>query len=318
MSKLNLNQEIKKIENTLKQLIQSEDSTLQSAADHLLSSGGKRVRPLFVILSSYVGENPANDAAYRVATALELIHMATLVHDDVIDFSDKRRGKLTIEKKWDQPTAILTGNFLLARALEHLSYIQDSRIHQTLSHAIIEVCRGELFQFQDQFRAEQSITNYLRRINRKTALLMQLATEVGAMSSHTDDPTIRKMRDIGHHIGMSFQIVDDVLDFTSTEKKLGKPVGSDLRNGHMTLPVLLAMKQNPQLKEKVATLTPGSPTEDFDWCIEQIRQSEAISQSLNVSQKYLDKASMLLETLPKNEIKPHFRKLIKRLQSRMN
>ncbi|MFP4924161.1 polyprenyl synthetase family protein, partial [Staphylococcus pseudintermedius] len=140
----------------------------------------------------------------------------------------------------------------------------------------------------------------------------------GAMSSHTDDPTIRKMRDIGHHIGMSFQIVDDVLDFTSTEKKLGKPVGSDLRNGHMTLPVLLAMKQNPQLKEKVATLTPGSPTEDFDWCIEQIRQSEAISQSLNVSQKYLDKASTLLETLPKNEIKPHFRKLIKRLQSRMN
>ncbi|PCF67620.1 heptaprenyl diphosphate synthase [Staphylococcus pseudintermedius] len=318
MSKLNLNQEIKKIENTLKQLIQSEDSTLQSAADHLLSSGGKRVRPLFVILSSCVGENPANDAAYRVATALELIHMATLVHDDVIDFSDKRRGKLTIEKKWDQPTAILTGNFLLARALEHLSYIQDSRIHQTLSHAIIEVCRGELFQFQDQFRAEQSITNYLRRINRKTALLMQLATEVGAMSSHTDDPTIRKMRDIGHHIGMSFQIVDDVLDFTSTEKKLGKPVGSDLRNGHMTLPVLLAMKQNPQLKEKVATLTPGSPTGDFDWCIEQIRQSEAISQSLNVSQKYLDKASTLLETLPKNEIKPHFRKLIKRLQSRMN
>ncbi|MEM5614389.1 polyprenyl synthetase family protein [Staphylococcus pseudintermedius] len=94
MSKLNLNQEIKKIENTLKQLIQSEDSTLQSAADHLLSSGGKRVRPLFVILSSYVGENPANDAAYRVATALELIHMATLVHDDVIDFSDKRRGRV--------------------------------------------------------------------------------------------------------------------------------------------------------------------------------------------------------------------------------
>ncbi|MEJ7540747.1 polyprenyl synthetase family protein [Staphylococcus intermedius] len=318
MSKLNLNQEIKKIENTLKQLIQSEDSTLQSAADHLLSSGGKRVRPLFVILSSHVGENPANDATYRVATALELIHMATLVHDDVIDYSDKRRGRLTIEKKWDQPTAILTGNFLLARALEHLSYIQDSRIHQTLSSAIIEVCRGELFQFQDQFRAEQSITNYLRRINRKTALLMQLATEVGAMSSQADTETIRKMRDIGHHIGMSFQIVDDVLDFTSTEKKLGKPVGSDLRNGHMTLPVLLAMKHHVELKEKVATLTPNSPTEDFDWCIEQIRQSKSISQSLEVSQKYLDKASALLETLPKNEIKPHFRKLIKRLQNRMN
>ncbi|ARJ51880.1 polyprenyl synthetase family protein [Staphylococcus lutrae] len=318
MSKLNLNQEIKKIEHTLKQLIQSDDSTLQDAAHHLLSSGGKRVRPLFVILSSHIGENPANDTAYRVATALELIHMATLVHDDVIDFSNKRRGKLTIEKKWDQPTAILTGNFLLARALEHLSYIEDPRIHQTLSRAIIEVCRGELFQFQDQFRAEQSITNYLRRINRKTALLIQLATEVGAISSGTDDLTIRKMRDMGHHIGMSFQIVDDVLDFTSTESELGKPVGSDLRNGHMTLPVLLEMRRDSDFKRKVAALTPDSPTEDFESCIDQIRQSEVIDASLKVSQQYLDKATAILETLPKNNIKPHFRKLIKRLQNRMN
>ena len=177
--------------------------------------------------------------------------MATLVHDDVIDKSDKRRGRLTIVKKWDVTTAILTGNFLLALGLEHLSEIRDNRIHHIISNSIVNVGLGELFQFQDQFNSEQSITNYLRRINRKTALLIQLATEVGAITSEANDETIRKLKMIGHYIGMSFQIVDDILDFTSTEKKLGKPVGSDLMNGHITLPVLLEMKKDTSFKKKL-------------------------------------------------------------------
>ncbi|KIX91516.1 heptaprenyl diphosphate synthase [Staphylococcus microti] len=317
MSKINLNQEIKTIEKRLQQLIKSEDATLEAASHHLLKSGGKRVRPLFVILSSYIGPNQANEAAYRVATALELIHMATLVHDDVIDYSDKRRGKLTIEKKWDKPTAILTGNFLLARALEYLSYIKNPEVHATLSHAITEVCRGELFQFQDQFRADQSMTNYLRRINRKTALLIQLSTEVGAMTSGADAQTVRTMRQIGHYIGMSFQIIDDILDFTSTPEKLGKPVGSDLRNGHLTLPVLLEMRQDPNFKAKIASLHPGASDALFTECIEQVRQSDVIAQSKEISTRYLNKALQELDQLPNDALKPLFKKLIDKLQHRM-
>lgn len=317
MSKINVNQEIKKIENILKQLIQSNDPTLEIASHHLLSSGGKRVRPLFVILSSHIGQDKGNIAAYDVAAALELIHMATLVHDDVIDYSDKRRGNPTIEKKWDKPTAILTGNFLLAKAVEHLSNIKDYRIHQVLSSAILEVCRGELFQFQDQFRTKQSITNYLRRINRKTALLIQLATQVGAMTSNADEKTIQKMKMIGYNIGMSFQIVDDVLDFTSTEKKLGKPVGSDLRNGHMTLPVLLEMKRIPSFADKIEKLHPHASEAQFDECINQIRQSPVIQDSLDISQRYLHKAEVLLDSINNDDVKPLFKKLIKKLQTRM-
>ena len=149
--------------------------------------------------------------------------------------------------------AILTGNFLLALGLEHLSEIRDNRIHHIISNSIVNVGLGELFQFQDQFNSEQSITNYLRRINRKTALLIQLATEVGAITSEANDETIRKLKMIGHYIGMSFQIVDDILDFTSTEKKLGKPVGSDLMNGHITLPVLLEMKKIRHLRKNCRT-----------------------------------------------------------------
>ena len=157
-------------------------------------------------------------------------------------------------KKWDVTTAILTGNFLLALGLKQLSKIEDHRVHTIISNAIVDVCRGELFQFQDQFNSHQNITNYLRRINRKTALLIQLSTEVGAITSQADNETIRKLKMIGHYIGMSFQIVDDILDFTSTEKKLGKPVGSDLMNGHITLPVLLEMKR-PGFQKQIAELS---------------------------------------------------------------
>ncbi|MCQ9904850.1 polyprenyl synthetase family protein, partial [Staphylococcus aureus] len=157
--------------------------------------------------------------------------------------------------------------------LEHLSEIRDNRIHHIISNSIVNVGLGELFQFQDQFNSEQSITNYLRRINRKTALLIQLATEVGAITSEANDETIRKLKMIGHYIGMSFQIVDDILDFTSTEKKLGKPVGSDLMNGHITLPVLLEMKKDTSFKKKIAALNHQSESQEFKPLIEQIRNS---------------------------------------------
>ena len=317
MAKLNINNEIKKVEDRLQHAIKSSDQTLEDAAFHLLSSGGKRVRPVFVILSSQFGDSKdTSENTYRVAVALELIHMATLVHDDVIDKSDKRRGRPTISKKWDQTTAILTGNFLLALGLQHLSEIKDSRVHNIISKSIVDVCKGELFQFQDQFNSDQNITNYLRRINRKTALLIQLATEVGALTSNASDEVVRKLKMIGHYIGMSFQIIDDVLDFTSSEKKLGKPVGSDLMNGHITLPVLLEMRKDQAFKQKVADLNPESPQSAFYECIETIRTSQSIEESKVISEKYLNKAIKLIDELEDNPNKALFRKLIKKMGSR--
>ncbi|PTI40087.1 heptaprenyl diphosphate synthase [Staphylococcus succinus] len=315
VSKLNMNSEIKKIEKRLEQAIKSEDKVLEEAAFHLFSSGGKRVRPAVAILSSQFGKE-MNEDVYRVAVALELIHMATLVHDDVIDKSDKRRGRLTIAKKWNQSTAILTGNFLLALGLEHISDIEDNRVHTIISNSIIDVCMGELFQFQDQFNGHQSITNYLRRINRKTALLIQLSTEVGAIASGADIKTVHNLKMIGHYIGMSFQIVDDILDFTSTEKQLGKPVGSDLMNGHITLPVLLEMKKNSAFKQQIQQLSPNSSPETFKYCIDTVRSSDVIQQCLSISNKYLDKALELIDELENDSAKVLFKKLIKKVGKR--
>lgn len=315
MSKLNMNNEIKKVEKRIELAIISKDPTLEAAAKHLFTSGGKRVRPAFAILSGQFGETESEDV-YRVAVALELIHMATLVHDDVIDKSDRRRGRLTISKKWDQSTAILTGNFLLALGLEYISYIEDNRVHKVISHSIVDVCKGELFQFQDQFNSNQTITNYLRRINRKTALLIQLSTEVGAIAAGADIKTIHNLKMIGHYIGMSFQIVDDILDFTSTEKQLGKPVGSDLMNGHLTLPVLLEMKVNTEFKTQIAALSPESNKAEFDACINTIRQSNVIQTAQEISDKYLDKALSLIDELENDSAKPLFKKIIKKVGKR--
>ncbi|MCU5745482.1 polyprenyl synthetase family protein [Staphylococcus sp. SQ8-PEA] len=315
MAKLNMNKEIKVIEKRLEKLITSKDKVLEDASKHLLTSGGKRIRPAFVILSSQFGKS-MNEDTYRVGVALELIHMATLVHDDVIDKSDKRRGRLTIARKWDQNTAILTGNFLLALALEYISAIEDVRVHKVISHAIIDVCKGELFQFQDQFNSQQTITNYLRRIKRKTALLIQLATEVGAITSGADQSTVRKLKMIGYYIGMSFQIVDDILDFTSSEKQLGKPVGSDLLNGHLTLPVLLEMKSNSHFKKQIEQLDANSSKEEFQYCIQMVRASTAIQTSKRVSDRYLYKAEELIETLDTEYPKTLFKKLLQRMSKR--
>ena len=310
-----MNNEIKKVEKRIEQAIISKDPTLEAAAKHLFTSGGKRVRPAFAILSGQFGETESEDV-YRVAVALELIHMATLVHDDVIDKSDRRRGRLTISKKWDQSTAILTGNFLLALGLEYISYIEDNRVHKVISHSIVDVCKGELFQFQDQFNSNQTITNYLRRINRKTALLIQLSTEVGAIAAGADIKTIHNLKMIGHYIGMSFQIVDDILDFTSTEKQLGKPVGSDLMNGHLTLPVLLEARKNPQFKAIIESLSPDSPKEDFEYCVNYIKSSDSIMQSKEISKQYLNKAIKILDELEISPASSWFKKLIKRMESR--
>ena len=159
VAKLNMNNEIKKVEQRLEKAIKSKDSVLEQASLHLLSSGGKRVRPAFVILSSQFGkDDQTSEQTYQVAVALELIHMATLVHDDVIDKSDKRRGKLTISKKWDQTTAILTGNFLLALGLEHLMAVKDNRVHQLISESIVDVCRGNFSNFKTNLTVNRQLS----------------------------------------------------------------------------------------------------------------------------------------------------------------
>ncbi|MEB8143179.1 polyprenyl synthetase family protein [Mammaliicoccus sciuri] len=314
-TKIHINKEVKEIEKQLNSYINSDQNTINEACQYLLTSGGKRIRPLFTLIASQFGEHYSRDVI-TVATTLELIHMASLVHDDVIDKSDKRRGKPTIAKKWDVQTAVITGNYLLSQSLNAVSQIEHPKLHEQLANGIIEVCRGELFQFEDQFVSNQSITNYLRRIKRKTALLISLSTELGAYAARADDETVKKLTKIGYYIGMSYQIVDDILDFTSTEKKLGKPVGSDLRNGHLTLPVLLRIKNSSDFKASINQLQPDSPSEVFDGLVREIIKSPELQKSKEVSNHYLQKTENLIDTLNNESGKKMLLEIIVKIRDR--
>jgi heptaprenyl diphosphate synthase len=221
-----LRPELEMIEKELERAVDSESLLLNDASLHLLQAGGKRIRPVFVLLAGKFG-NYDIEVMKRVAVPLELIHMASLVHDDVIDDSEIRRGRPTVKAQWNNSVAMYTGDFILARALERIAVIESPRVHEILSKTLIEVCRGEIIQIKDKYKLDQNLRDYFRRIKRKTALLISSSCELGALVSGTDEKTAAHLRRFGYFIGMSFQIIDDILDFTSTDEELGKPAGSD-------------------------------------------------------------------------------------------
>ena len=223
-----LKPELREIENRIENVVSTEQKVLHKAAFQLLKAGGKRIRPIFVLLSSRYGHEDSEDV-YKVAVTLELIHMASLVHDDVIDDAELRRGKRTVKAEWDNRIAMYSGDFIFARALDLIGDVPNKAIHMILSQSIKEMTRGEIIQIRDQFNWHQNIRQYLLRIKRKTALLMAISCQMGGLAAGTSEKVAKYLYRYGYYIGMSYQIVDDILDFTSTEKQLGKPAGSDIR-----------------------------------------------------------------------------------------
>jgi heptaprenyl diphosphate synthase len=240
--------DLQSIELELERSVASANPLLQQSGTDLLKAGGKRIRPVFVLLSAQYGNYDA-DKVKKAAAALELIHMASLVHDDVVDDADVRRGKKTIKSQYDDKIAMYVGDFIFARALQLMTEIKEPAAHQILAEGIREMCLGEIQQIKEQFDTEQNVRQYLRRIKRKTALLIAMSCQLGAIASGAPYPVQRKLYEFGYNAGMAFQLTDDILDFTSTEKELGKPAGGDLKQGNLTLPALYAMYKVPGLKE---------------------------------------------------------------------
>lgn len=296
-----LNSDINTIEKELEKSIQSESSLLQQTSLHLLQAGGKRIRPVFVLIAGKFGNYDIN-VLKHVAVALELIHTASLVHDDVIDDAELRRGQPTVKAKWDNKIAMYTGDFILAKSLEVITNIDSVEAHKILSHTIVEVCIGEIEQIKDKFDFDQNLRTYLRRIKRKTALLIAVSCQLGAIASGVEEHIHRKIYQFGYFVGMAFQITDDVLDFTGTEKQLGKPAGGDLLQGNITLPALIAL-ENPALRTEIEKVHENMSKEEIGHIISLINHSGAIEKSLELSDRYLAKALAVLDELPANRAK---------------
>ena len=303
-----LKKELDQIEATLQDSIQATHPILRKTSTQLLKAGGKRIRPVFVLLSSKLGEEDISEQAIHVAVSIELIHMATLVHDDVIDHAFLRRGKPTIRSKYDNRVAMYTGDYILACALESITNIQDPNLHQLLSDTIVELCIGEVEQIHQKYMLDQNLRDYLRKIKRKSAILIAACCKLGALLAGKSAYISKQIYKYGYYVGMSYQIIDDILDFTASEKQLGKPVGNDLIQGNVTLPILKAM-QNQEFKHLIEDIFADSDeisNAQMQLILAEMKKTDAIEASYELSRRYLSKALSTLECIPDHYIKDIF------------
>lgn len=243
-----LKEELNKVERCLIENSTSRNKLLAEISRGLSASGGKRLRPAFAILSSMLG-NYNEEKVIPAAAAIEILHMATLVHDDVIDKADTRRGLSTVSSKYGPDMAIYAGDFLFTKAVLLLSSAVSSERLDFVAKAVRTICEGEVDQLCERFNTGVSIRTYLKRIGRKTAILFSAACITGAYTTGCPDDITKLLARVGFYYGIAFQIKDDILDYTSSERASGKPVGNDLPRGILTLPVIYAMKENAKIRD---------------------------------------------------------------------
>ncbi len=290
--------DLKKVEKELLNHVESDVDLLTETSSHLLKAGGKRLRPAFALLAGKFSVYNL-EKLMPLAVALELIHMASLVHDDVVDASMTRRGTPTVKANWGNKVSVHTGDFLFAKALLLVSNYEIPIISRVLAKVGVEMCQGEIQQIATSFDTEQNIKDYFYRIKRKTALLIAASCRLGATVSQAPDNVIKALSFYGHYLGMAFQITDDVLDLIGDTDEFGKQIGSDLRQGIITLPVIYAIS-NSKHRELLKELIKKPKTDDeIAYAIKIIQDSGGIDKALEVSNSYIFKAKSQLKHLPK-------------------
>ncbi|MHB8193639.1 MAG: polyprenyl synthetase family protein [Bellilinea sp.] len=291
-------EQIHRVEGLMRSQAEGHNPDLKAALDHLIASGGKRIRPTLTILTGRMLGADENRAV-TLAAAIELLHTATLVHDDLIDGSLLRRGIPTLNSRWSPGATVLTGDFLFARAAKLAADTESVPAISLFATTLGIIVNGEITQlFNSRCRADRE--EYYQRIYAKTASLFETCTTCAALISPVDQETTDLVRQYGYDIGMAFQIIDDVFDFTSDQSKLGKPVGSDLRQGLITLPTLHFLENHPD-DEDAQEIISGDCLyydEQVGRLVEKIRASDAIASSLVEANNYVDQALEKLQRLP--------------------
>ncbi|GFR36990.1 heptaprenyl diphosphate synthase component II [Insulibacter thermoxylanivorax] len=277
-------------------------SIIRDSVLRLIASGGKRLRPMLVIIGGRFGRKTKESKLLRTAVLMEYLHMASLVHDDIIDGARMRRGEIALHRRTGVYTAALIADYMIARALEwtQTAYDEDSEDEQRLSHELAalasQLCLGEYRQMRCAFDFDITLRLYVAKTRQKTAMLMASCLKAGAEAAQADERTAELLYRIGDALGMAFQIQDDILDFVQSDEALGKPAGADLRNGNITLPVLLAL-QDPELGDAIRRLHPQSLQKEFDEVISAIAASPAIEKAMRIRDRYTEYAERLLRKL---------------------
>lgn len=298
-----IKKELESVEEFILKNISSRNKLLNKIAQDLVAAGGKRLRPAFVVIAAKFG-NYDRDKVISMAGALEILHTATLVHDDVIDRSKLRRGRETVSEQYGIDMAVYTGDFLFTKAILMLSKDIPIDHLDAVAAAIKSICEGEVDQYQDRYNADTTILTYLKRVKRKTAILFGAACGIGAQIAECPREVSSKLAKFGLYYGTAFQIRDDINDFVSSENSSGKPVEKDLVEGVVTLPVIYAMNKNRSIKnriEKVLQKKYSVTSRDAMEVCRLVRDYKGVEEAKELMDKYIDKSMKILKSLPDNE-----------------
>ena len=301
------------VEARLSTLLQSREPLLTDISTYLVESGGKRVRPAVAILifRACGGRDLAD--IVDIAAALELIHSATLLHDDIIDNSDVRRGQDSAFRKYGLANTLVTGDFIFSRAFQLCARFEE-RLINWAAEACISLTEGEVMQGRFRHNPAVTLADYLEIISRKTAGIFQQGARSAAYLARADAAAVEAMADCGFNVGMTFQIVDDLLDVAGSEARVGKPIGIDLRDGNPSLPVVLALGRDPEVARvfEKAEPTPG----DIAFALHRLRASGVLAEVRALANEYGMRARRGLEALPASAEREQLHTLIDQLVER--
>lgn len=272
---------------------------LSELLEYSLQNSGKMIRPALTLLSGKLFDYNL-ERLLAMATAVELMHTATLIHDDAIDNSMVRRGRATVNKLWGEDEAVLLGDYLFAEAGRITATTGNLRVITNFSITLKTISSGEINQAFNSYNLEQSRDQYFKRIAQKTAALFALSTESGAILSGATEKHIQILVDYGYNLGIAFQIVDDILDYVGTEEELGKPIGSDLAQGTLTLPAMLILEHYPGDNPIERVFSNRGGADEIEQAIEMVRNSPVVQECYQVASDYCVKASRNITLLPDN------------------
>jgi geranylgeranyl pyrophosphate synthase len=296
-----IDRELGVVEEKLRQAADAEQAQLAEVVRYLLDSGGKRIRPAVVILASKFHEHDVSKVL-PLAAAVEMLHTATLVHDDLLDGSLLRRGNATLNAKLSAGAVILVGDYLFARAAELAAATDSVPVVSIFSKTLMTICRGEIRHAFDEDGWRRTKEGYYQSTYSKTASLFAASAESGALLSGARMATVRSLRDYGCNLGMAFQIVDDILDFVGDEAEMGKPIGSDLRQGTVTLPLLLYFEEHPNDDLLRAVFEAREEREErIQTLVEMVRNSPAIESAREEARRFTIEAKEALRDLSANQ-----------------
>ncbi|HIK27043.1 MAG: solanesyl diphosphate synthase [Oscillatoriaceae bacterium SKW80] len=285
----------------LKKLVSAKHPILYAAAEHLFGAAGKRVRPAIVLLISRatMPDRDITPRHRRLAEITEMIHTASLVHDDVVDDAEIRRGIATVHSCFGNRVAVLAGDFLFAQSSWYLANLDNLEVVKLLSEVIMDLAEGEIQQGLNRFDSSLSLQAYLQKSYYKTASLIANSCKAAGILSEVSAELAADLYGYGRHLGLAFQVVDDILDFTGSTEELGKPAGSDLKGGNLTAPVLYALEEKPYLE--VLIEREFSQEGDLEQALALIEESKGIERARELAANHARQAVAHLQSLPPSE-----------------